>query len=268
MYSEYAYTSLMYERAELLQKLDCEFLRMLNSYKVNNWVVPALIDGKILERCGYFSTIPNHLTKVGFIKRARLQVISNNSDALCCDDFDNSANLYMTPAACLHLYPIIENNPVCDEIITTFARVYRYEDDDFVQLERQWDFTVREFVAVGSAEYVKKFLAYMEHKLSEYALKYSDKVSVVEAHDHFYPTKNNRLKERFQHKNNLKRELTVNCGESKLAISSFNYHEFHFSKVFNFDDNGKIVTGCVGCGLERWIRFLEEQNDFQKRIAN
>lgn len=254
------YTPLFSEKTYLLKKFDQAFLKMLDNYKVNEWIVPALIDGTILERCGYFSTLPNHLTKVAVIKRDRLQAVSEKNEICCCSDFDNTNDLYLTPAACLHIYPMIEQNPIYNEIVTTYARVYRYENGNFKPLERQWDFTVREFVAVGDAEYVIKFLADLENKLLEYASSIYKNVAIEDSNDHFYPTRQNKLKEKFQLKNNLKRELVAYYGESRLAISSFNYHEYHFSKEFNFDDNEKIVTGCVGCGLERWVCMTEMEN--------
>jgi len=252
-----SYTSFQCKKSKSIKKLDIDFLQMLEDYKVNEWVIPSLIDGNILKKCGYFSSFPNQLTKVGFIKRNCLQNISNNQHDLHCNDFDNTTNTYLTPAACLHIYPEVEQNPIKNEIITTLARVYRYEDGYFKSMERQWDFTVREFVAIGNIKYVKTFLADLELKLLNYALNIFDNVLILESNDFFYPTKQNKLKERYQLNNNLKRELVACIGNEKLAITSFNYHEFHFSKEFNFDNNENIVTGCIGCGLERWLRLLE-----------
>ena len=254
---ETGYSVLLSKETEKIKQLDCNFISMLENYKVNEWTIPSLIDGQILRRCGYFSTLPNHLTKVGFIKRNRLQVVTDNHSDISCDDIDNTSNTYLTPAACLHLYPMLEKYPIHNEVITTLAKVYRYENGNFTSKERQWEFSVREFVAVGNIEYVKTFLEEMEKKLYNYALTLYNSISVEYANDHFYPTKQNEIKSRFQLKNKLKRELIVNCDKQRLAISSFNYHEYHFSKEFNFDNNEEIVTGCVGCGLERWLRFME-----------
>lgn len=90
-----------------------------------------------------------------------------------------------------------------------------------------------------------------------YANSLFKNVTVREAHDHFYPSRINKVRERYQVSNNLKRELLVDVEGNNLAIASFNYHDYHFSKEFNFDDNGRVVSGCVGCGLERWIKALE-----------
>ncbi|HFX4056272.1 TPA: hypothetical protein ACIEJC_001743, partial [Streptococcus pyogenes] len=75
--------------------------------------------------------------------------------------------------------------------------------------------------------------------------------------DHFYPTKLNLKKEKYQKQNNLKKELVVELGGKKLSIASFNKHGNHFSKEFNFDQKGEIVTGCVGCGIDRWLELLK-----------
>ena len=256
MHEKFGYSLLPDNTTKILKQIDYDLLNMISEYDILEWFIPALIDGAVLRRCGYFSTLQNHLTKVGFIKRDRLQDLSSNKGIVGCDYVDNSPDVYLTPAACLHFYPTLEQNPLENKIITTLARVYRYEDGNFTAMERQWDFTVREFVAVGSVDYVKGFLNDLENKIYRYAKKYFCDVSIEEANDHFYPTRSNKLKERFQLKNNLKNELIASNGNNKIAISSTNYHESHFSKEFHFDNNGKIVTGCIGCGLERWLRGI------------
>ena len=257
--NNYMYTHLSNEQTKIFKLLEKQFSSIVEPLKLNEWFIPTLIDGDVLRRCGYFSTMPNHLTKVGVIKREILNLVSFLNE-ISNDDIDNSDNIYLTPAACLHFYPVLERNPLQNEVITTLARVYRYEDGNFTHLERHWDFTVREFVAVGSVEYVKEFLSYMEKQIYDYALTLYNHLSIENTNDHFYPTKQNKVKERFQLKNNLKRELVAYIEGRKLAIASFNYHDFHFSKVFNFDCSGTIVTGCVGCGMERWIKMIQTTN--------
>ena len=246
-------------------KLDSVINEFIVNYKVNTWFIPALISGDILKRCGYFNTIPNNLTKIGIFKRELLDEIAVHGPKSYKNDylFTNENEYYLTPAACIHFYPILEElsskgKPIINELITTTARVYRYEDDKFVEGQRLWDFTVREIVAVGSVDYVQSFLSDMKNKILEYAKTISEKAHLEKANDSFYPTKENILKNRFQKQNNSKTELIVNIGNTPLAISSFNYHGYHFSKEFNFDANGSIVTGCVGCGIDRWITAIND----------
>jgi seryl-tRNA synthetase len=258
----YEYTTFSTFDSIILENLDNDFISLLSGYKINKWFIPALIDGETLRRCGYFSTLPNHLTCVGHIKKDKInEVITNNK--VTAENIDNKFNYFLTPAACIHFYPILEKEYIYNEIITTRARVYRYEDGKYEVGRRLWDFTVREFVAVGSVTYVKSFLDFLAEKLLQYAKTYSNKVQLIEANDHFYPTKENQMREKYQLSNSLKRELIVNINDSDLAVSSINYHAYHFSKEFKFDNNEEVVTGCVGCGLERWLYFVQEGKKFE-----
>ncbi|MBP2098940.1 class-II aminoacyl-tRNA synthetase family protein [Enterococcus rivorum] len=251
------YATLHSKDTELRAQLNIKLMSYIKDYKVNEWTIPSLIDGDVLERCGYFSTIPNQLTKIGTLDLDKIDLHAKDND---CNGFISSSNLYLTPAACIHFYPMLETENKYNEIITTMARVYRYEDGAFVYNERQWEFSVREFVAVGSIEYVQNFLEDMKSKLLEYAQQFTDKSYLKVAHDHFYPSKKNALKEKFQEKNKLKTELVADINGKNVSIASFNFHGYHFSKEFNFDSNGNVVSGCVGCGIDRWLELIHSKN--------
>lgn len=254
MKSYLGYSTYREEDTTKMKKLDHEFLACVEKYQIKHWSIPAMISGNILKRCGYFSTLPQQITKISTIKRERLEPLACGCEYhLNSDDYDSSSTMFLTPAACLHFYPMLEEIPAYNEIITTLARVYRYEDGKFECGVRQWDFTVREFVAVGSKEFVTQFLTNMENKLVQLAKMNQLKVNVENANDHFYPNKLNSMKERFQKNNNLKKELVASVNGQNIAIASFNYHDLHFSKEFGFDKKATVVTGCVGCGVDRWI---------------
>lgn len=240
------------EDTKTIEELNNNFLNFVDNYDLIKWTIPALIKKEVLEKCGYFSTMPNQLTGAAHFK--------------IINDFDDDINMqkkyvfdddyYFTPAACLHFYPELKKFDYSNKIITTLARVYRYEEGKFNKGVRCWEFLVREFVAVGEEEFVKEFLNNLKNKAISYALQYSDKVKCETANDNFYPTQENSMKQRFQKMNGLKFELQGIINNKYEAIGSFNYHGNHFSKPFNFDKNGKIVTGCVGFGIDRWMSYI------------
>ena len=163
------YTTYYEDDSKKIKKLDNAFLACVDSYKIHHWEIPAMISGNILKRCGYFSTLPQQLTKISTIDRSRLTTLACGCECnLTSSDYDSSSSVFLTPAACLHFYPMLEKKSVYNEIVTTLARVYRYEEGHFIPGVRQWDFAVREFVAVGSESFVREFLSDMETKL--YAL--------------------------------------------------------------------------------------------------
>lgn len=246
-----AYIVLAGEDFNLLKEVDqhfCDYAIMLGGEEVQ---IPAMISKEHLRRCGYFSTFPQHLTIAAHIKPNNYKKISEQKDITLNDIA--LEDICFTPAACLHIYPIFENQTVDQRIITTKARVYRYEDKQYDGLVRLWDFTVREIVFIGSPSYVKKQLIEIEKNAVQFLRSLGVCGEIVNSSDHFYPTTKNAIKEKIQLANALKHELQVKINNEHVAIASFNYHDTHFTAEYNFDKNGQIVTGCAGFGLERWV---------------
>lgn len=227
---------------KIIEELENKIQVFFNGYKTNCWSIPALIEENILVKCGYFSIMPNQLTRA--------------LNEMAVDLKQSNVKYYLTPAACLHLYPHIKSQTIKNELITTKARVYRWEDGNYTEGVRMWDFTVRECVAIGTVSFVKEFLEDFMNKAMDLAKTYNIDAQIVQASDHFYPSKENQLKQRIQLANNLKYELQVNIDGKIIALASFNYHGFHFSKTFDFDEEGEIVSGCVGFGIDRWLTVI------------
>lgn len=238
----------------ILSEVDTHFKDIAIEMGADEYHIPALISKDIIQRCGYFSTFPQHLTSVSSLrniekKRAFESDINEGGNCNC--------ELYLTPAACLHLYPMFENSMIDEKIITTRARVYRYENAGFNGSTRLWDFTVREIVFIGTKEFVNDKLELMKLHTKEFAKKIKLDVSISAACDNFYPTKHNLVKMKLQKNNSMKYECITKIDNNDIAICSYNYHGTHFSKEFNFDNKGSIVTGCVGYGLERWVSAMQ-----------
>lgn len=230
-----------------IQELEAEFKKLVKEYCVCEWQVPSLIKADILKKCGYFTSMPHQLTKVSPFLNS-----------------DESDGYYLTPAACLHIYPELSKQKVNNKIITTLEKVYRYESGLFYDRVRNWEFLVREFVAIGDEKFVKDFLEKMKCGALDILKKYSIAGEVVVGNDHFYPSRYNKMAEKFQILNKLKYELIVDNNElGKIALSSFNFHGSHFSKTFEFDENETVVTGCVGFGIDRWIYALNYGNSVE-----
>ena len=216
-----------------------------------------MISGEILKKCGYFETMPNQLTSVGYIDERRCEELVEGSTEN--NLVFSSENMYLTPAACIHFYPELKKEKLKNELITTNARVFRHENGEFGRY-RLWDFNVREFVAVGSEKFVLNFLNDFRKKAIKLSEKYNIKSDINVANDHFYPSKKNKIKEKIQKMNSLKYEL---IGNNEVALASFNFHGYHFSKTFDFDEEGSIVTGFVGFGLDRWLEIIKNNTYFQ-----
>lgn len=245
---------------------DTKYLEYINNYfrdiilEMNGeeYHIPALIEKGVLEKCNYFESFPQHLTAVATVKTENYNNIIKCKNTKL-EDLE-SKEMFLTPAACLHIYPMLEGRYVRNKAITTRARVYRFEEGKFEGLLRLWDFTVRELVFVGTREYVAESIDLIKDKVIDLTSRLGLPAVIAEATDHFYPSKKNTLKAKIQQSNSLKFELIVNIKEKEVAIASFNFHDTHFSKSFKFDNNGEIVTGCVGFGLERWVEAMKNYN--------
>lgn len=247
------------KNAQLMNDLEQKFISFLGEELYQILHVPSLISGSVLEKCGYFDTFPHHLSAVCSIKNN--DYIKKNHDKISEENLKYHG-YYLTPAACVHVYPMLGNNYNRKNTCYTFnEKVFRYEGGNYGD-ERLWEFAVREFVFVGRKEYVLKMLG----KFKSLALEFSKKIDLnselVSASDIFYPNSENKIREKLQLANDLKHELRIPYKDKNIAIASFNFHDTHFSKAFNFDDNNQIVTGCVGFGLDRWILCCNEQGIF------
>lgn len=241
--------------------LDALFKGFLDGKEYRNFNIPAMIDGEVLEKCGYFESFPDQISAVASIKDESIEDIMNGNKV-------NEAhialhNKYLTPSACLHIYPMFNGKNIeKNEVITTKARVYRCEKSGFEELTRLWDFSVREIVFIGSKEFVKENLEEMKQRAFNIAKNITPDAKLDIAHDHFYKGQRNDIKARIQKKNEQKFELRIPIGDRDVSVASFNFHGYHFSLPFKFDQNKQIVSGCVGFGLERWVAACNEYGKY------
>lgn len=258
-YFDKSYVSFSSKSTKTLNFIDNQFKDWILAMGGDEYHVPALIDKSVLEKCGYFASFPQHLTIAGVVKPEFYGSVVR--DSVVREEYVAIEGKYLTPAACLNIYPILSRRRVeADEAITTLTRVYRYEQGKFDGCTRLWDFTVREFVFVGTIDYVLGQLDVVKQLVLQFINKLGLNANIAEANDIFFPTKRNVIKEKLQKANSLKYELITQIKDNDVAIASFNFHETHFSKSFGFDNNGKIMTGCVGFGLERWLAAISENN--------
>jgi len=255
-YLKNGYACFYTDNNKLMTFLDNKFKSFIIKQNPEEYHIPALIDGEVLEKCGYFTSFPHHLTVAAFVSKENYKDVVAQRGVK--KEYVEITNKYFTPAACLHIYPMLEATNITQKVITTKARVYRFEGENFKGLTRLWDFTVREIVFVGSKEFVTSMQEELKQKAYEFAQTITGEAKISSANDPFYPSKQNILKANIQKENSQKFELTIPVKGEEVAVASFNFHDTHFSRAFKFDNDGRIVTGCVGFGLERWIAACME----------
>lgn len=253
------------ENLRLFNMLDKKFLSFLEGYEYENYHIPGMISENSLKKCGYIDSFPQQLSVLAHVKNTEIEKVLSSGEIL--DQNIQIEKMYMSPSACLHFYPLLENQIINEKIMTTLTQVYRYEDGKFNSKSRLWEFNVREIVFVGNSHYVSQMLDMMVQKALRFAQELDSKAYIKEANDLFYPSRRNELKGLIQKKNKLKRELIMHIGKKEVAVASFNSHSNHFSKPFKFDGDGSTVSGCVGFGMERWISVCEDIDDVLKTVS-
>jgi len=234
------------EESQLYDFFDSLILSKIKKKDGFEVFIPAIINKNILNKLGYFDKLPQNITGL-----SRYDFIDNKH---ICE------NVFLTPAACIHIYPMFENQKIENQIITTKARVYRYENKGYAEKTRFWDFTVREVVFLGDPDFIDKNIEFFKNIISSILSILKIDYTWEYASDSFIKTKKNDLIMKIQKANKLKEELNVMIDNKKVAIASINFHDFHFSKTFNFDNNSTVKTACIGLGIERWMELFLEHN--------
>jgi seryl-tRNA synthetase len=137
--------------------------------------------------------------------------------------------------------------------VTALGKCFRYESSNLSGLERLWDFSMREIIFVGTADYVLT----MRNSLVQLCTRFLDELQlayeVTTATDPFF-VDSYSVQAAYQRGFELKYELLVPLPYSgkKLAVGSINYHQDFFGRSFAIETSaGPAHTGCLGFGYER-----------------
>ncbi|MHA1598067.1 MAG: hypothetical protein ACTSV1_05030 [Alphaproteobacteria bacterium] len=224
---------------------------------------PALISPGYLERVKYFSNFPHSLSFVTHL-REDMDVIEKFSADGCCasgkvqaaDGSFGAPDAMLSPTVCHHLYMSLTDSVLGEDglIATAEGNCFRYESTNMASLERLWNFTMREIIFVGSADFVGEGLAstrdVMRKTLDDMALAYK----VESATDPFF-IGNYRDQAAYQSAFELKYEVRalLPFKNDTIAVGSYNRHKDFFGRSLNIkqSDGEFAETGCVGFGFER-----------------
>lgn len=241
---------------ELDRRLDGIFTGWARRWSATEYRFPACVEARHLERLDYFRSFPHLATFPVTLERDKANIEAfANGEACAADGSVNLTNLagtdhVLTPAACYHVYVELEGEALdAPRYITTRATCFRNEDE-YTPLERQWNFSMREIVCVGTAAEVEDFLTRSTHVINHFAAGIGLPVKWTDATDPFFSPKTNP-KYLFQKLEPVKRELVFG---DNLAIASTNFHRDYFGEAFAITRDGEqAFSGCVAFGMERWL---------------
>jgi hypothetical protein len=165
----------------------------------------------------------------------------------------------LEPFVCHNVYRALRGtrlpNGVAGRTITALGTCYRHESFRFQPLLRQWEFSMREVVLVGTPDYVKTQRDRLLEATQQLVRDLDLAAHLEIATDPFFVSEAGSART-FQALHSTKLELVLALGDAtQTAASSFNLHGTHFTEPMQITSAGGTLleTACVGWGLERWM---------------
>lgn len=234
--------------ASLRAWLDARFRAMALADHATECHFPASIGRDTLARAGYFESFPDGATPIGSGPRS---------------DF------FLTPAVCFHAYGLFADRTLERPLLLTAALPCFREADRrhaAAAVARLWEFTMREIVFIGPAQWVAAQHRHWMERTQTLAHELELAWTIAPATDSFYGelSRGQRL---IQQLKRLKDEMRLTLGEGTVAAASFNLHETYFGQRFDLrlPDGSPAHSGCAAFGLERWALALLAQRGDQAR---
>jgi len=237
-------------------------------------LTPTMIPARVLARCDYFHSFPNSVTFACHLQpdadvlqgfRARHEG-KPTVDAEALGDMARP-EACLAPAVCYHVYYRHERGKVPAEgiLYSVRGKCFRYESSNFRGLQRLWDFTMREWVMLGTAEQVIEFRRSCVDLIGCLLEELGMAAEIRTASDPFYIAPDATSKTYFQLTAETKYELSaLLSGTERLAVGSLNYHTDFFGRAFNIElqDAAPAHSVCIGFGLERLVcAFLAQHGN-------
>jgi seryl-tRNA synthetase len=247
---------------ELYRRLDALFLSWAGECNASEYLFPTFISASELARLDYFRSFPHLVTFPVVLDPAEenLKRFSEgapiDSDGLVRMTTMAPIRDVLTPAACYHFYVQFQGERLeAPRYVTTRATCFRREAF-YSPLERQWSFSMREIVCIGTADEVKQFLKQFQDRVDLFFTRIGLPVEWKDATDPFFnPSRNPKYV--LQKLDPVKTEMVY---KTDLAIGSINFHRNYFGEAFQISREGKeAFSGCVAFGVERWIYAVLNQ---------
>src|SRR4051812_3445061 len=243
----------------LVRDLESALLEIARAETADEWVAPAGVAFRTLERAHYFASFPQWLTAGSQLTGDeatldRIAASTSPADAACASLA--RPGFALPPAICYNTYAALADSTIARPVVMTAqGTCWRHEGAQLAALQRGWSFTMREIVCLGAARDVKEFLDRAVARVSALEKALGLECELVVASDPFFaPSARGRAA--LQRIKGLKHELEFRFEDRKpLAIASFNDHELFFGEAFGITLPGGAAawSGCVAFGLERWL---------------
>ncbi len=216
---------------------------------------PATLAATDLEQLGYLRSFPHQATFA--IPLAADE--ANIDEFLAGPVLDGDAAVLtrtapateiLTPAACYHIYLAHAGEALTGPAYVTTRNTCFRRETEYHPLRRQWSFSMREIVCIGTADDTSEFLTDARAVVDRFLALIELPLQWEKATDPFFrPDTNPR--HLFQKVMPTKFEATYGDG---LAIASLNRHYEHFGETTNLEiAGGPAHSACAAFGLDRWM---------------
>lgn len=163
----------------------------------------------------------------------------------------------LTPAACYHFYVGHEGESHDSPAYLTTANTCFRNETRYEPLRRQWSFTMREIVCLGTAAETEAFLRAGRRAVDAMSQRSGLDLTWAEATDPFFRPLDNP-KYLMQRLNPTKHEAVYGAG---LAIASANRHHEHFGEAFSITRAGRTAhSACLAFGIDRWLFAIVDRH--------
>ena len=246
------------ELLQLFKNLDAHFLTWSKKWNAEEHQFPPFLSAAQMHKLDYFKSFPHLLTIPVVLDDAQDNLKSFAENAM-----DQAGNLrlakladtkqVLTPAACYHFYDEMEGSELAQSTYVTTRCVCYRREKFYSPLQRQWAFSMREIVCLGTAEEVKGYLAEFEELLLEFFKSQDLPVKFEYATDPFFNPSTNP-KYLMQKLDPVKKEMIY---DGQLSIGSLNFHRSFFGETFAISREGEPAnSACVAFGMERWMYMI------------
>ena len=228
---------------------------VVEEFGATEYRYPTLLPLNALQRSGYLSSFPQHLM---FVARLHGDVDTYREfaeDPVDILDHCGPVDRCLPTTMCYHTFDQFAgcrlDGPM---VITARGGSFRHEARYHRTLERLGDFTIRETVFIGDADFVRAARDRLRERVIELVQKLDLAGRCEVANDPFFAAADGAMRVSSQRLLELKHELhlEIEPGDRTIAVGSFNLHDQHFGEAFDIRlGDGPAFSACVGFGLER-----------------
>jgi seryl-tRNA synthetase len=209
-----------------------------------------------MNALGYARNFPHLTCVMCSLTEEELPAFSGGTTQLARGAHMMHTDFALLPATCYKIYLSLRGRHLeAAQNVGCIAKCFRHEDKP-LDTYRSINFTMKEFVHIGTADGAQAHLERGARRIDRIATRLGLKYEVETATDPFFDASSSvALMSRLMP---TKREIVF----EGHAVSSMNYHRNYFGEKFDIRLDGQPVhTSCVAFGIERWLAMLGERFD-------